>query len=358
MTASRMPFPESVEQLTSRRLRFNLEPTFRCNLSCSMCPRFSSTDPQLDMPMETFSRIAANFAFAHTVDFTGWGEPLLNTHLFRMMATASSAACTVTCTSNGTALTEENSHRLIDAGVNVLTISIDGITATVYEQIRAGADFQRVTANLRTLTRLLRSQANAGTRRSMIVCVAFTIQESNWEQLSDLVDWVDSVGAQLIHLKHLNVVSTAADLQNSLLKYRLPEPGCESYRSRPQRLERAEGLIGLLQEKAAQRGIAVFVHSEYPLTDELRPRHCLAAPLDAVYFSYDGMVSPCCHFGHTVSRFFQGRYEPPRALFYGDIKCQDFLEIWNSPQFQAFRRGFVTEDYSQACRSCYLLYGK
>ncbi len=308
--------------------------------------------------METFNRIAANFKFAYTVDFTGWGEPLMHKNLFRMIATARSEACTVTCTTNGTALNEENAHRLIDAGLNVLTISIDGITQRVYEQIRVGADFQSVTENLRRLTRLLRSRGTVGNGSSMTVGVAFTIQESNWEQLSDLVDWVDGVGATLIHLKHLNVISTAEDLQSSLLKYTLQEPGCEHHRSRPEPLERTEELIGLVREQAARRGITTLVHSEYPLTDELRPRHCLAAPLDAVYFSYDGMVSPCCHFGHTVSRFFQGQYEPPKALFYGDIKRQDFPEIWNSSAFQAFRRGFVTEDYPQACRSCYLLYGK
>jgi MoaA/NifB/PqqE/SkfB family radical SAM enzyme len=38
---------------SNRFVSFNLEPTFRCNLECEMCPRFSSVDPHLDMSMET-----------------------------------------------------------------------------------------------------------------------------------------------------------------------------------------------------------------------------------------------------------------------------------------------------------------
>jgi MoaA/NifB/PqqE/SkfB family radical SAM enzyme len=194
--------------------------------------------------------------------------------------------------------------------------------------------------------------------RQLTLCIAFTIQEANYHELPGLVDWVESVGARLLHLKHLNVISNRQDLDNSLLKYRLNEPNYEEFRRRPSPLQSVEENICRIREQSARKGIRLLVHSEVPLTDEMRPRHCLAAPLDAVYFSYDGMVSPCCHFGHTVSRFFQGRFEPPKALFLGDIKRQDFLEIWNSSDFVNFRQGFMTENYPHVCRSCYLLYGK
>jgi hypothetical protein len=59
-----------------------------------------------------------------------------------------------------------------------------------------------------------------------------------------------------------------------------------------------------------------------------------------------------------VSRYFEGRLEPPSSLFYGDIRKQTFLEVWNDPSFRRFRGGFGSGDYPQACQSCYLLYGK
>ena len=114
-----------------------------------------------------------------------------------------------------------------------------------------------------------------------------------------------------------------------------------------------------LRQQANQRGIDVSMCSEFPLTNRKEGRHCLlAAPLDAVYFSYQGQVAPCCHFGHHVSRFFEGQYYPPSSLFYGDIRTQSFLEIWTSPDFLQFRGGFLAGRFPEPCKTCYLLYGK
>jgi MoaA/NifB/PqqE/SkfB family radical SAM enzyme len=90
----------------------------------------------------------------------------------------------------------------------------------------------------------------------------------------------------------------------------------------------------------------------------MTPRHCIAAPLESAYFSYEGRVAACCHLGHHVSRYMDGSYYPPSALFFGDIRQQDFIDIWESPQFMDFRRGFSDLKYPEACRTCYLLYGK
>ena len=49
---------------------------------------------------------------------------------------------------------------------------------------------------------------------------------------------------------------------------------------------------------------------------------------------------------------------PPSALFYGDIRTEGFVEIWESAPFQGFRRGFESGDYPEECKTCYLLYGK
>ncbi len=77
--------------LQPNSIAINLEPTFRCNLFCEMCPRFSSVDPHLDMSMETYSRIVDAMHLAHTVDFTGWREPMLHPHIYDMAIVQSRA---------------------------------------------------------------------------------------------------------------------------------------------------------------------------------------------------------------------------------------------------------------------------
>ncbi|MFQ5738333.1 MAG: radical SAM/SPASM domain-containing protein [Acidobacteriota bacterium] len=331
-----------------RSLSFNLEPTFRCNLTCEMCPRFSSQDPQLDMSMKTYERIREAMDYAHTVDFTGWGEPMLHPSIYRMVRMARQKGCVTTMTSNGTLLNQRNSLALIDAGMQRLTISVDGLTPQTFEAIRVGASFQKVTENLRRLTKLVE------TRHGVLeLGIAFTLQESNAPELERIVPWMSSVGATVLHLKHLNVISNRTDWAKSFLKYKL-EPLTEN----TDRLRRLEERLFELRREAEESGVRVLTHSELPLRSERRGRHCLATPLESVYFSFQGEMAPCCHFGHHVSRYFDGRDYPPDSLFFGDIRSQDFLEVWNAPDFREFRRGFREETFPQACRSCYLLYGK
>lgn len=329
-------------------ISFNLEPTFRCNLECPMCPRFSSEDPHLDMSMETYQRIHAAMDCAHTVDFTGWGEPTLHPEIYRMISMAKDKGCITTMTSNGTTLRERNARRLIEAGLDRLAVSVDGMRPETYEPLRIGATFEKLTRNLGRLTRQI-SELDS----SLELAIAFTIQEHNASDLDRIVDWMQQVDARVLHLKQLNVISNEQDWGNSFLKYRLdPQAGDGAA------LARLEKRILRLRDQAQRAGIRFEMHSEFPMTERREGRHCLATPLESVYFSYEGRVAPCCHFGHHVSRYYEGEFSPPDSLFFGDIRTSSLEEIWADPDFQTFRQGFADESYPEACRSCYLLYGK
>lgn len=331
-----------------RSLSFNLEPTFRCNLACEMCPRFSSEDPQLDMAPETYERICQFMSLAHTVDFTGWGEPLLHPRIFEMIRAAKTRGCVTSMTSNGTALNERNSESLIDSGLDRLAVSVDGVRPETYNAIRVGSSFDRIQTNISRLSRII------GQRRSgMELAIAYTLQECNADELDMALPWTASVGARVLHLKHLNAVSNAGDWQRSFLKYKLPP-----LETRNGRLASVEAAVARVLEKAPKAGVKVMMHSEYPLTPQMTGRHCLATPLQSIYFSYDGKISPCCHFGHHVSRFFDGQFFPASSLVLGNIRAQDLEGVWESAEYRQFRQGFETKNYPSACRTCYLLYGK
>ena len=334
--------------LHRKSLSFNLEPTFRCNLECAMCPRFSSEDPHLDMSMETYGRICEAMSYAHTIDFTGWGEPMLHRQIYEMIQLAKERGCVTTMTSNGTLLTDRNIKALIQAGMDSLTISIDGLTPETFDFIRTGARFERVTQNLKNLSRQVNESSSP-----LLLGIAFTIQEANASELGLILPWMKSVGARVLHLKHLNVVSNRQDWERSFLKYRLT-PQVRNGTA----LGELEDKIAELRQDAERVEVRMLMLSESPLTSEKKGRHCLATPLQSVYFSYEGKMSPCCHFGHEVSRYFEDQFYRPSSLFFGDIRKQSFIHVWNDPAFQAFRQGFVTENFPDPCKTCYLLYGK
>ncbi len=334
--------------MQARSVSFNLEPTFRCNLLCEMCPRFSSEDPYLDMAAQTYQRICDAMGYAHTVDFTGWGEPMLHPRIYEMVAEARGRGCAATMTSNGTVFNERNSLRLIEAGMNRLTISVDGMTAETFEAIRTGASFDKLTRDLARFSGLIERE-----KSGLELGVAFTLQKGNAGELELIVPWLRKVGARVLHLKQLNVISNRDDWERSFLEYRL-----SPRRENGGRLARLEQRLLEVKEEAEAAGLRVLIHSELPLTDRMEGRHCLATPLESVYFSFEGRVAPCCHFGHHVSRYFEGQFHPPKSLFYGDIRTQTLEEIWEHPAFESFRHGFETRDFPPECRTCYLLYGK
>jgi MoaA/NifB/PqqE/SkfB family radical SAM enzyme len=334
--------------MLERSIFFKLEPTFRCNLECAMCPRFSSEDPHVDMQPEVYARIREAMRFAFAVDFTGWGESMLYKSIYSMIREAVDEGCQTYMTTNGTLLTEKNCHALIDAELTQLGVSIDGVTGATYDGIRTGARFDKITENLKCLSRVVRER-----RSPLELVVAYTIQESNAHELPLIAPWMSEVGATVLHLKHMNVISNTEDWERSFLKYRLSPARADGGA-----MERLEEAIQEAIGRCRAAGIQVAMLSELPMTGSMRARHCIAAPLNSAYFSFDGKVAPCCHFGHHVSRYFEGRYHEPAALFFGDIREQDFVDIWQSPPFQAFRDGFATEAFPEACRTCYLLYGK
>jgi MoaA/NifB/PqqE/SkfB family radical SAM enzyme len=265
-----------------------------------------------------------------------------------MIEMAVAKGCRTYLTTNGTVLTERNSLALLGAGMNHLAVSIDGLTSETFDSLRAGASFTRVSENVRRLSELISRMSSP-----MELAIAFTIQEANAAELDLLIPWMTSVGARVLHLKQLNVISNRDDWQRSFLRYRLP-PVTAGERH----LEALEARILQVIEKGRQEGVQVYMHSELPLSKAMTARHCIAAPLESAYFSYEGRVAACCHLGHHVSRYMDGSYFPPSALFFGDIRQQEFPEIWNSPEFKAFRRGFLDRKYPDACKTCYLLYGK
>jgi len=300
------------------------------------------------MSMETFARIHQAMPYAHTVDFTGWDEPLLHKQIYQMIRMAADQECLTTMTSNGTALNEKNRSALLDAGLDRLVVSVDGMRSETYDPIRIGSSFEQLSQRIALLASLIESSDT-----SLVLGIAFTIQEDNACDFDLIIPWMNSVGVRVLHLKHLNVLSNSGDWANSFLRYLRPPSLLD-----PAPLHSLEGEIRQLVLQAKEEDIRVEMHSEFPMTSTLKGRHCLATPLDSVYFAYDGQMAPCCHFGHHVSRFFDGQFHPASSLFFGHIGQQSFEEIWNSPQFQSFREGFQTQQFPEECKTCYLLYGK
>jgi MoaA/NifB/PqqE/SkfB family radical SAM enzyme len=128
-----------------------IEPTNRCNLACRTCIRYGWEEPLGQMNKHIFARIVEGlkqFSSVPSVFFGGFGEPLSHPDIVDMVVHMKSLGTSVELITNGTLLTKDMSHQLIEAGLDGLWVSLDGARPESYADVRLGAALPEVISNL------------------------------------------------------------------------------------------------------------------------------------------------------------------------------------------------------------------
>lgn len=343
-----------------------IEVTSRCSNRCVMCPRVALADEwrEMDLPWETFERIAPAFPRTRHVHLQGWGEPLLHPRLFDMIALAKAAGCGVGLTTNGMRLSPEVAARLLDLRLDLLSVSIAGATRETHEAIRVGSDFSLILENLRHLLALRRGWPGPRPK----VELSYLMTRTNMAELPKAVELAACLGVEELYAINLDYVVTAG--QDALRAF-----DCPSLR---------EAFAQNIQEARDRADRAGIVFRPYPLERE-EVAVCEASPTKILFISCDGWVSPCPYTALAgwgeIPRYFEGRSIRVPRLRFGNIEEQGLMEIWRSPAYRTFRRQFerrLTEAMALAvgvetgsgetchagtppppepCRTCYKLYG-
>ena len=128
-----------------------VEPTSRCNLRCPACPSTAGLGrPRGDLDPALFSRVVADLDDALLlVLFWDWGEPFLNPQASEMIRRARDAGARVVASTNAHALADQAlARRVVESGLDVLVVSVDGITQESYGRYRAGGSLASALAGL------------------------------------------------------------------------------------------------------------------------------------------------------------------------------------------------------------------
>jgi radical SAM protein with 4Fe4S-binding SPASM domain len=148
-------------------LHLDIEITNRCNLRCTFCDKLPmlSKDQMGDMEMKLFKKILDEGAERNLwgVKLSYRGEPLLHPQVADMVAYAKSKGILdVYMNTNGVLLSEEMSRRLIDAGLDRISISVDGTDPEAFERQRRGAKYDHILKNIEKLINLRSYKESAG----------------------------------------------------------------------------------------------------------------------------------------------------------------------------------------------------
>lgn len=344
---------------------FQIEPTLLCTLGCIMCPWRELRQQGGEMSWETFKRIAAFLPLAESVDLTGGGEPLSHPRILDMVQAAKAAGCQVGFSTNGKRLTPQVSRSLVGMKLDWISFSVDAATSELYEQIRTGASFERLRSNIAAL-RDIKTELGVEYPKMMMVFVMMGGEQGsikNYPQLPAYIDLAHNLGVEQVIAKNLDVILIAGDDQRRLF----------SHSGAP--ADPVRGAVDAAARRAKQLDISFRVYELQPAEQPV----CDHNPLQSVFFTWDGHVTPCITLAYAEERFFNGELVRAPCQVFGDINHQDLGEIWENPDYINFRAAFDRRRIWQrenmfnivldgeepgdqppapaGCQSCYYLYG-
>lgn len=185
-----------------------------CNLACIHCPHpefkksehytASYLNPELNAKLVDEVRQYGQ-GLTQYIRYASAGEPLMHPKIYDMLDYATKhSGVLVTLTTNGTTMVEKRIERLLTAGVHVVDISIDALTADTYAKVRVGGDLAVTRSNVLKLIELSKQQ-NFRTK----VVVSFVETPQNMHETSRFANFWKASGADYVVTRRLHSCSGA-----------------------------------------------------------------------------------------------------------------------------------------------------
>src|SRR3989344_4118061 len=163
--------------------KLKLENTTVCNLKCNMCPHgVGLKRPIGSISYENYRHIFDQI-YPCYLNLTGIGEPFLNKDIFKIIKYAKNKRTFVKLDSNATLLTREKGIQMLEAGPDILSISMDGATKETYEKIRVPAKFDVFVKNTLNFIKLRNEMKKFNTNLHSFMVV----QRENFHELPEYI---------------------------------------------------------------------------------------------------------------------------------------------------------------------------
>ena len=302
-----------------------IEVTSRCETGCVFCPHDALSDRWVegDLSLDLYrEKIVPYLELFELVYLQGWGEPMLHPNLWEMLQLAQEKGCKTGYTTNGSYLQEEQNQRLVDMGVDMISVSFAGTAATVHESLRTNSEFPKLCKNFESLAKLKQQFESDKPWLEL----HFLMTNANLSEFPSLVELAASLGAD-------EVVATNLTYSPSLV---LDGMHVFGEQPRPEDIE----IIKQAKQTAERLNIPLRV---YPLQAEPNTLVCDADPINAVYVNHRGEVTPCVYLGLTVQgqvpRFYHREPHPFDTYSFGNVS-DGFDRVLEGKEREAFSLAF------------------
>lgn len=316
------------------------EITYRCNLKCQMC---YLKDSYLNQNIEEVSlaeieNFLDSLPSKPNIILTG-GEPFCRSDILEIVAAVKKRGMKCIIFSNGTLLSKSRIKTLIDLELDSISFSLDGPRNIFEEVTLVPGSFDRLERNLKTLIALRKNLKPKIT----ISCV---ISKKNIDEINFLMKHVENPNIDLISFLHLHFVSDFDSERNLIF---LSERGIKMHnpavnrRSWGSDLELATKIVEfrkLVQDNPKIEFVPDINEQEilswYGDTKNVPVREYCFYPWSVSRIAPDGSVYICQN----------------QVINIGNIKENNFMSIWNSPDFLRFRANLSRYGMFPGCNRC------
>src|SRR3954468_5113030 len=263
-----------------------------CNLRCRMClVRYAPAVGRGEgaLAYEDFLALVDALPDLKRLTLRGLGEPLLSPHLLDMIRHAAARGIHVGFNTNGVLLSRAVAEQLVAAGTAHVHVSLDGASATTYEDVRHGVgqaprpgQFERVLGNLHGLL------AARGDLRTPRIILVFVAMRRNLDELEALIDLAADIGVDEVWVQNLSHVFSDTDpagRYDAIRRYAV----AEALFADPETAAAAGAIFARAAARAAERGLKLRL----PDLRESAAGSC-SWPWDGAYVTHRGHVQPCC----------------------------------------------------------------
>jgi len=312
-----------------------IEPTNRCNLACVTCMR-NSWDVELGQMREAiFGRILEGLrpiSPTPSVFFGGLGEPLAHPRAIEMVARAKAAGAVAELITNGTLLDERRARGLIEAGLDVLWVSIDGATPESYADVRLGAALPEVLENMARFRRL----RPAGHRARPEIGINFVAMKRNIGDLPEVIAIGRRLGVTRFAVS--NVLPYTPELCDEVLYERTLHdiaylPSAWLPRLNFPKMDLNDDTQPAFLRALRSGANVTFAGSNLGGANDV----CTFIESGSMTVGWDGSVSPCPPLLYTHVSYLHRRRRVSHRHIIGNVGERELLDLWNDLDYVAYR---------------------
>ena len=283
-----------------------LEVTTACNLHCPLCTTHDTARGISRLSLENVKDVVRGCGKSlKVVSLHVLGEPLMHKELFDFIRHCASHGVNTTFSTNGMLL-GRHVEDVLDSGLSLISIAIDGADQADYAKYRLGGDFDTVVRNARALVEAKRARGAS----QPVIQVQMVMFSYNEDREAEARAFLESLGADVVSLKRPAYLAPAS-------------PSARSFWDKVDM--RDEGRRWTRPVTSAAR---------------LYRNQRVCPQLERATILSDGSVVACCIDAEGNTAF-------------GNLNRQDFRSIWRGEEHRRVIEKFMRHEL-QPCHFCTL----